>query len=464
MHIALLVFGQFRAYEEVMEKNLQQIQKTFPTSTFDIYILTDKKPEGFYSADAEESIKFLLGKYKVSIKLFAFWEDLTSCHATDAVITEYMKQSGLPWNSDFLGSLWYRRYILWKLFEEQNISYDFCVFNRLFDTDINLLHPLLPLLQETTGPQTLFYAIDTFFIASPPIMKRLLTFGSTAQHFKDFEWSQEFTDAFKHFDYNVATHKHTFCSQTQIFKYIFDSFEYHKNLHADFVHGSPSHTDARFFIKLFRPTHIPKRILQIAIGDEYVKSLPLDVLKGMLVQHNEGYEYSLMTHSDCLQFLRDFFPAYLGLYESLQRPQYKSDLIRYLYLYTFGGYYIDIDILPLLPLREIYAKTGSTTFLCMEGAHTDPEKGVFEMANGFLGARRGNPIFLDLVEQMAKDPNPSDYGMNVKRFYATVKRLDSSLRPCIFKEARDGAAYSIFHNEERVGLSNGHGYPWCVLR
>ena len=53
MRSALLVFGQFRASEEILDANLKELQKAFPGAQFDVYILTDKKDEGNYSAELE---------------------------------------------------------------------------------------------------------------------------------------------------------------------------------------------------------------------------------------------------------------------------------------------------------------------------------------------------------------------------------------------------------------------------
>ena len=461
MHIALLVFGQFRAYEEVLEANIQELQKAFPESTFDIYILTDKLISGAYSPQAEAEIRATLQTHKINLKLLSFWEDLLDCHAADTNIINYMKQSKLPWNSDFLGSLWYRRYILWKLFEEaatkSHSAYDYCVLNRIFDTDIKILRPIHDVLTQ----DVLFYAVDTFFIGSPSIMKKLLKFGSNPSNFKDFQWTEEFTNTFKIFDQHIQTNKITFSSESQISKYILDTYDTskHKNIRFDYVEDSPSYNDAYFYIKIIKPQRIPKRILQIAIGDEYIRQLPLQMLKDNLLKPNEAYEYVLFTDSQCCNFLLTHFPEYLDLYNSLIRPQYKSDLIRYLYLYMFGGYYIDIDILPLLPLRSIYEKSNCSSFICVEGAHTDPAKGILEMANGFIGTRKNNPIFLDLVAQMAAEPNPEDYGKNVKRFYTAVKGISQQNPPFILKEKHYGQGYVIYFNDEPIALSNGQGYP-----
>lgn len=471
MLIALLNFGQPRAYEEVMEENIKQIQAAFPSCELHIYVLTDKKITGGFYEDTEDKIKSILDKYKIAIKLFAFWEDLVEFHSTDEIIGQYVKgwlgKRDCSPNTDWMGHMWYRRYILGKLFESVKGSniYDYCVLCRLFDTEIKLLRPIMPSLE----PDTLFYAIDTFFIGSLSVMNTLLKFGRTTEHYKDFEWTAEFTEAFRAFDYTLATKKETLCSEAQVFQYIRNTFaaDKHQNIRWDFVEGSESHTSAFFYVRHVRAKPIPKKILQIALGSSYRAGLPLDMLKGRLLQINQGYEYVLMDDAGAQKFLLEHFPKYISLYTSLTRVQYKSDLLRYLYLYTFGGYYIDIDICALVSLDCIYDKTMLARCFFFQGAHTDPVKGVYEMCNGFVGCVKGVSLFLDLVGEMVSEPNPADYGKNVKNLYGAVGRRSANgqvklYENCagfyVFREVGVEGKYYMVYRDEVLALSNGHPF------
>ena len=465
MRIALLVFGQFRAAEEILAPNLKELQKAFPGAQFDVYILTDKKAEGNYSTDLESYIKTTLESNNMSLKALNYWESMTDCYALEDLLSHnFLKVFPPATHTDerqhFNARLWFRRYILWKVFEQSPdySSYDFCLFTRIFDTSIKSLRPC------QISPDTLLGSIDTLFIGTQPIMKKLFQFGQ-ATFWTDFTWTPEFTAAFATFDSCLANTKPTFCSEVQIFRYILAIFPKWQNIRWDFnAQQSPSHAEAYFHIRLFRGSPkankgspIPAKILQIAIGDEYIKSLPRATIKENLIKLNPTYEYTFYTDQEIADFLQTHFPQYIPLYNSLQRPQYKSDLIRYLYLYIFGGWYIDIDLLPFLPLNIISEKSPTANFICMEGAHTKPP--IFEMANGFIASKKGNPIFLALVNLMLEDPNPQDYGQNVKRFY---KQLHSNTMNDVFvlKEVQgpDGKYY-ISYKEEMIGLSNGHGYP-----
>jgi len=98
---------------------------------------------------------------------------------------------------------------------------------------------------------------------------------------------------------------------------------------------------------------IPNDIFQVALGEDYLKKIPLQLIKDNLLLLNPGYTYTLYKDADCLKFLSSNFPEHLELYNSLNRPQYKSDLIRYLYIYINGGYYDDIDLLPIIGFNEL---------------------------------------------------------------------------------------------------------------
>ncbi len=471
MLIALLVFGQPRAYEEVLEENIKQILLAFPSTEIHIYVLTNKKITGGFYEDTEGKIKAILDKYKIAIKLFVFWEDLTEFHSTDEIIGQYVKgwlgeREYFP-SSLWMGNMWYRRYILGKLFDSVKGSsvYDYCVLCRLFDTEIKLLRPIIPSLEA----DKLFYAIDTLYIGSPSVINTLLKFGRTTEHYRDFEWTAEFTDAFRAFDYTLATKKDSLCSEAQVFQYIRNTFlaDKHQNIRWDPVQQSESHSRAFFYAWHVRAKPIPKKILQIALGSSYRAGLRLDVLKGRLLQINPHYEYVLMDDEGAQKFLADYFPKYISLYTSLTRVQYKSDLLRYLYLYTFGGYYVDIDTLPILSLDAIYDKTMLARCFFFQGAHTDPVRGVYEMHNGFMGCVKGMSLFLDLVEEMVSEPNPADYGKNVKNLYRAValrggcasrevKLYENCAGFYVFCEVGVKGKYYMVYRDEVLALGNGH--------
>ena len=208
--------------------------------------------------------------------------------------------------------------------------------------------------------------------------------------------------------------------------------------------------------------NIPKRIFQIALGHEYIKKIPQNILKDNLLKINEGYTYELLTDSECEDLINTYYPQYRDLYINLERQQYKSDLIRYLSLHKDGGFYVDIDLLPIDSFDK-FTKDWTSFFTI--GAH---HNGELEMANGFIGSIPNNPIFIDLVEEMKKEYNPSDYGMNVKRMYSIlnkkigIKQFSNVNGTYFLREFMSIMGVYIINisDAQTICFSNGTGYPY----
>lgn len=208
---------------------------------------------------------------------------------------------------------------------------------------------------------------------------------------------------------------------------------------------------------------IPKHILQIAIGEKYISNIPVDLIKNNLLTLNPGYEYTLFTESDCINFLENNFPLYITLYNRLKIVQHKSDLIRYLYIYMNGGYYVDIDLLPTISFDILSSKINNAACFFIISAHSN------EFANGLLGSTQNNSFFMDFVNDMNNDTNINDHGDNVRRMYARVASLVNitpyrTINSIFFlKEVNINHKYYIkCDNDTIVCYSNCHGYPYTI--
>lgn len=69
------------------------------------------------------------------------------------------------------------------------------------------------------------------------------------------------------------------------------------------------------------------------------------------IKLNSGYSVHFFTDVDCLEFLeREFSTEYCELFTFLEDGPIKADFWRLCILYTYGGYYVDIDIEPIVSL------------------------------------------------------------------------------------------------------------------
>jgi len=214
-------------------------------------------------------------------------------------------------------------------------------------------------------------------------------------------------------------------------------------------------------------TNIPKKILQIAIGNNYVSYIQLQKIKTQILSLNSSYEYFILNDNDCITFLANNFPNFINTYFTINKPQHKSDLIRYLWLYKHGGIYIDIDLLFLCPFDYLLNVTNNPDCFFEIGAH---HQGKLELANGVIGTYINNPIFLELANQIRFNPNPVDYGQNVKDIYYLVKTLckksylssfETELiynKKTYFLQERqiEDKYYTFINNNDIIALSNGH--------
>jgi mannosyltransferase OCH1-like enzyme len=68
---------------------------------------------------------------------------------------------------------------------------------------------------------------------------------------------------------------------------------------------------------------------------------------------NSNYLYELWDDEDNRNFVKREFPWLLRIYNSYSAEIYRADIIRYLYLYIFGGMYADLDTKCLRPLDHL---------------------------------------------------------------------------------------------------------------
>jgi hypothetical protein len=216
--------------------------------------------------------------------------------------------------------------------------------------------------------------IDMTFIASPSNMKKLLQIGTVPFQWTDFEWTPEFYNAFNSFDSCLANQRMTFCSEAQVFHYIFLNFPKWKNIRYDFNAGlSPSHAESYIDIRIARHMSIPRKIISIE----------------SLAKTNEFPTHTL-TNEESIQFLRTHFPQFI--------PYKTPTLVAYLWLYIHGGFYVS-SLQPLASLRQIYEITELSDML----VSLDTEG---NLSSDFIASTPGNPELLSLIEDTVKGVSP----------------------------------------------------------
>ena len=69
---------------------------------------------------------------------------------------------------------------------------------------------------------------------------------------------------------------------------------------------------------------------------------------------NPDFNIKFFDDNKIIEFLKkEYDDTYVYFFKSIKFGMYKADFFRYCYLYKYGGYYFDIDIEPVLSIKEI---------------------------------------------------------------------------------------------------------------
>lgn len=115
------------------------------------------------------------------------------------------------------------------------------------------------------------------------------------------------------------------------------------------------------------------------------------------------WQHILLTDDDNLQFVKDHFPDFLPYYKAFPYAIQRADAIRYMWLYKYGGIYMDLDFEVLKPLDHLFEKR--------EILHPDDKylylvnsgnlKGW--LTNSFMASEPEHPFWLEVIEEMKKN-------------------------------------------------------------
>ena len=96
---------------------------------------------------------------------------------------------------------------------------------------------------------------------------------------------------------------------------------------------------------------IPKIIIQTwktkVIPDKYKEDV------ASVKKYNSDYKYLFFSDDDIEDFLKKNYPKYYETYSKLPVKIQKIDFFRYIAVYHYGGFYFDLDITGMYPLKEL---------------------------------------------------------------------------------------------------------------
>lgn len=138
---------------------------------------------------------------------------------------------------------------------------------------------------------------------------------------------------------------------------------------------------------------IPKILHQTVKNKDNIPANWKAYQKSWLKFHSEPeWRYCLWDDNDNDKFVRTEYPQYYQLYLELPYPINRVDLVRYLYLHKFGGWYSDMDTECLKPIDPLCNLPGKTIIMGER-----PFFGHQNVECAFMGSAPGDPFWLLVI-------------------------------------------------------------------
>lgn len=162
---------------------------------------------------------------------------------------------------------------------------------------------------------------------------------------------------------------------------------------------------------------IPKIIHQIWIGPKKKPDIWMDTFKNDYINNNPDWEYKLWNDENISELFNEF-PIIFKIYNIEHTYNGKSDLLRYLILYIYGGIYIDADSVWInnKSFNHLLSQVNKSDFFL---AYEPSNK---SLCGGIMGSSQKNKYVIKLInaiENMVKRKWKDDkiYLVDYKRKY-----------------------------------------------
>jgi mannosyltransferase OCH1-like enzyme len=159
---------------------------------------------------------------------------------------------------------------------------------------------------------------------------------------------------------------------------------------------------------------IPKTIHQIWIGPNSEPTMWTNTFKIDYINLYPDYVYKLWTDNDILELFENF-PVVKIVYDLEETWNGKSDILRYLILYKYGGIYIDADCVWLNNKSFDDLIVQSTGFF----AAIEPD--TQHLVGSVIGSYKENTVFLALIRQIESYIINKE-GKIVPRYYTNKRK------------------------------------------
>lgn len=181
-------------------------------------------------------------------------------------------------------------------------------------------------------------------------------------------------------------------------------------------------------------------------------------LRRRVVRMMPDWKMNLWDDEDNVHIVGKFFPEYLDTFNSIGRGVVKADIARCVYLYAFGGLYIDTDYKVLKPIGDEIVSHNCVLPVSRSDDQMSPD---FRICNSVFASVPKYPFWKAFLDQIFSFPELEKLPENLvekvtgpeglTQFYLDNRKF----YPDIFVPPR-----KMFHPQITLrGLSYDHSYP-----
>lgn len=254
-------------------------------------------------------------------------------------------------------------------------------------------------------------------------------------------------------------------------------------IHYQYMLSSMSEKNNKIYLKNISQCRETPKIIMQTFWDKTL--IPQKVYDG-IKKHCPGYKHIVYDDNDCINFLQqNYGEEIVNKFKSLYQGAHKADLFRYCWLYKMGGIYLDIKIVLIKNVDQIF-KDKEKLYTCLSNEMNEDRiltniTGRGSVFQGIISTPPNNPIFKILIDKIMITSNYKlffNYMLFTRDFFAEVNKTrfdqknfengylfqevcNGKLNEDIKEMDKYGLKCAIYDkNDERLFITRYPDYPW----
>lgn len=197
------------------------------------------------------------------------------------------------------------------------------------------------------------------------------------------------------------------------------------------------------------------------------KSVPAYILPN-IERHNLDKRILFYDDNDVKQFLiEEYDSSYVDFFNGLKLGCTKGDFFRYCYLYKYGGYYADIDIMHLMPISQYIDSTiDFFSIISVMSYLPNPHLSIFQ---ALLYCVPEHPVLkMCITSIMSPEAKADEFYCTTQDMYAHISSYinEPNLQPTDYtkynlslgREIHTNYGFACVKNENIIALSRYPNY------